>query len=509
MKKFIAILIGLILSLTIVLVLPNFLNEKTIDIEHKNEVSLVAQDVLGYGDKDITYHKLFYKGQLVGVITDLDKFNEIINKGYYLYEKDFPDSSLGLIEDCYLADETSNIIFEDIDEKLAQYCKNGDVINGSYIGIKTTAVEFSDDNGVYDIIYVKNQDIFNDALNNFLENFVSKETIQKIQDKEKIESPNDFGSVDTGFKIAQKMNFSESIVAPDDIYADVNKVYEYLCYGRSTDRQYYETKIGDTVQAIGYYFGDMTAKQVMMLNPGVILNEDQILAPGTVLNVTYYNSPIEVYVTKQRLAQQTVLPDSPLYKEDNTLKQGSRRIEIEEENGLKNVLYEETWINGVVQEGNELSSMMIKEPVQGVIAVGTMALPDVGTGNWRWPVNNPIITCNYTCYANHGGTDFQNLYNKWDVVYAADSGVVESTGWTSIGGYYVRINHNNDYVTYYGHFRSYPYVEEGQVVERGDVLGQIGMTGVATGPHVHFAMYYKQTLIDPCSVLACRTVSWG
>ena len=66
--------------------------------------------------------------------------------------------------------------------------------------------------------------------------------------------------------------------------------------------------------------------------------------------------------------------------------------------------------NGVIQEGNIISSNMVKEPIQGVIALGTMALPDVGTGNWGYPVKNPIVTCNYVCYANHGGTDFQNLY---------------------------------------------------------------------------------------------------
>lgn len=506
MKKIIALIIGLILSLAIVFVLPIFFNGDSIDIEHTNEVSLVKQDILGYGKEKATYHKLYYKGNFVGVISDLDKFNELINKDYYLYENDFPNSSLGLIEDCYLADETSNIIFEDVDEEIANYCKNGDEVNGSYIGIKTTSVEFSDDKGVYDIIYVPNQEMFNNVLNKFLENFISKDTIEKIKNNESIDSPSDFGSIDTGFRIAQNINFSESIVEPDKIFSNENKIYEYLCYGRSSERQYYETKVGDTVQAVGYYFGDMTAKQVMMLNPDIILNEDQILAPGTVLNVTYYNSPIEVYVTKQRLSQQTVLPDSPIYKEDSSMKQGSRRIEVEEENGLKNVLYEETWINGVVQEGNEISSMMIKEPTQGVVAVGTMTLPDVGTGNWRWPVDNPIITCNYTCYLNHGGTDFQNIYDVWDVVYAADSGTVVGVGWTNLGGYYVRINHNNDYITYYGHMRTYPYVEVGQVVERGEVLGPIGMTGVATGPHVHFAMYYQNKLIDPCSVLACRAL---
>lgn len=505
MKKVLSLLIGLILSVAIVLVLPNFFNETSaIDIEHLNEKSIVPQEVLGYSDSKNTYYKLYHQGDLIGVITDLDRFYELINEDYYKYQEDFPDSTLGLIDDCYIAEETSNIIFEDIDDKIAEYAKSGDSEFGSYIGIKTTTVEFSDDNGVYEIIYVKNQEVFNNALDKFILNFVSEDSLTKIRNEENIMSPIDFGSVDTGFRIGQKMNFSESIVSIDEIFTDENKVYEFLCYGRLEDRQYYETKVGDTVQAVGYHFGDMSAKQIMMLNPDKIHNEDQILAPGTVLNVTYYSSPIEIYVTKQRLTQQTVLPNSPLYKEDETLKQGARRIDVEEENGLENVLYEETWINGVIQEGNIISSNMVKEPIQGVIALGTMALPDVGTGNWGYPVKNPIVTCNYVCYANHGGVDFQNMYNHWDYVTAADSGVVEDVGYTDIGGYFVRINHNNGFRTYYGHMRTYPYVEVGQVIERGEILGAIGMTGLATGPHVHFAMYKNDVLIDPCSVISCR-----
>lgn len=508
MKKIIALIFGLLLSMAIVLVLPNFFNEtNAVDIIHLNEQSKVAQNVNGYSDDKITYHKLYHQGDLIGVISDLDHFNELINEEYYLYEENFPNTSLGLTEDCYIAEESSNFVFENVDEKIADYCKDSNKEDGSYVGIKTTAVEFSENGNVYDIIYVKNQDDFNESLKKFLENFISEDSLTKIRNDETIASPMDFGSVDTGLKIAQTMSFSESIVSIDEIFTTSNEIYDYLCYGRETERQYYETKIGDTVQAVGYYFGDMTAKQVMMLNPNIIFNEDQILAPGTTLNVTYYSSPIEVYVTKQRLSQQTVLPDSPLYKEDETLKQGSRRIDVEEENGLRNVLYEEVWINGVIQGGTEISSNIIKEPVQGVIALGTMVLPDVGTGNWRFPVDNPIITCNYTCYAGHGGTDFQNKYNHWDVVYASDSGVVQSVGYTQIGGYYVRIDHNNGYVTYYGHMRTYPYVQTGQVVERGDILGPIGMTGRATGPHVHFAMYYDDHLIDPCSVIACNL--WG
>ena len=505
MKKAIALIIGLILSCLIVFVLPKVTsNVYANNLNSINEVSQVKQGILGYGDTNTTYYKLYYNNDLIGILHNLDYFNSIINNNDYAFENDFGNIQLGLINDCYIVDETSNIIFEDLDKEIAEF-----VIENKYVGIQTTAVEFSTNEGVYDIIYVANKDDFITARDMFLENFISNESLTKISNKEEIASPSDFGSVEKNLEIKETMTFTESVVYPDNIFMSVNEIYNYLCYGRNETRQYYETKVGDTVQAVGYYFGDMSAKQIMMLNPDVIFDEDQILAPGTVLNVTYYQSPITVVVTKERLYQQTVLPDSPSYVDDDELEMGKRKIIQEEENGLRNVLYKETWVNGVIQDGEELSSSIVKEAVQGIIAVGTMAGRDVGTGNWRFPVDNPIITCNYTCYYAHGGVDFQNMYARWDNVYAADAGKVIAVGWTDIGGYYVRIDHNNGFITYYGHMRTYPYVAVDQIVDRGDILGPIGMTGNASGPHVHFAMYHNDVLIDPCIQLACGLALWG
>ena len=504
MKKVFAIILSLVLSAAIVFVLPNFLDASSEINNHLNEMSLVPQNVTGIKEEKNLYHKLYSNGKLVGVISDLDYFNSLINEKSLQYQSDFPDVSLGLTDDVYIADEMSNLTFEDKDKELVDYLQENELL-----GIKTTAVEFSTNEGVYEIIYVSSQDDFITARDQFFENFISKETLNKLNNNQAIASPTSFGSVDTGIQVLEKMTFSEAIVTPDKIFNTVNDIYNFLCYGRNTERTYYETKEGDTVQAVGYYFGDMTARQVMMLNPDVLQDENQVLAPGTKLNVTYYTSPLTVVITKQRLAQETVLPDSPLYVEDATLRQGSRSIDRNESNGIQNVLYEETWVNGVIQSGELLSSHIEIEPVQAIIRVGTMHVPDVGTGNWGYPVSNPIITCGYTCYANHGGVDFQNRYNHWAEVLASDSGVVESVGYTDIGGYYVRINHNNGFITYYGHMKTYPYVAVGQIVERGEVLGPIGMTGLATGPHVHFAMYYNNSLINPCSQVACDLVSWG
>ena len=61
-------------------------------------------------------------------------------------------------------------------------------------------------------------------------------------------------------------------------------------------------------------------------------------------------------------------------------------------------------------------------------------------------------------------------------------------------------------MTYYGHLSSPAYPEVGDTVRRGQVIGSIGATGVATGPHVHWGMYVDGTLVDPCSIVNCNAI---
>ncbi len=71
-------------------------------------------------------------------------------------------------------------------------------------------------------------------------------------------------------------------------------------------------------------------------------------------------------------------------------------------------------------------------------------------------------------------------------VYASESGTIQRTGYTGLGGNYVRILHANGIVTYYGHLQSSNFVRPGQQVSKGQVIGHVGLTGYTTGCHVHF-----------------------
>ena len=498
MKKAIAIVLSLILALGITFYSYFFGAKENSETNIINEVSLIHQTITSYSLKENTYNKIYSKGQLIGVITDLDYLNNLIKDRYKDYEKEFPNTELGLGEDIYIVEEKSYANFSNVDDDIMKYLEDNHLL-----GVRTTAVEFSTSAGVYEIIYVKDYEDFSNALETFFTNFVSEETMQKLRRSETILSPTELGSVETNVVLYETINTNEAVVSPDVILKSEEEIYNFLCYGRNTEREYYTVREGDTLSGVGYYFSDMSPRQLMMLNSNVLLSENQVIVPGMELNVTYYTSPITIEVTRERLSQQYVVPETPEYVEDETLEQGKYEVRVQEESGIKNVLYEEKWLNGVLESGELLSENVIKQPKRGVIAVGTKQVIYMGTGNYIWPVDNPHIVCHWGCYAGHTGTDFTNRYVRYAPIYAVDSGVVVDTGWKYDMGYYVIIDHQNGVRTMYMHFNSPAYVSEGQNVSRGETIGQMGSTGASTGVHLHLTFEVNGVRVNACNFLPC------
>ncbi|MBQ1534019.1 MAG: peptidoglycan DD-metalloendopeptidase family protein [Erysipelotrichaceae bacterium] len=502
MKKVIVVLLSLILAMAIVVFLPELTGgQEKIEANIEIDSSLVPQRVLSYGQDEVTYHKIYYKGKLIGVISDLEHLNGMIADRYRDYEKDFPNTELGLSNDIYIAEEKSFIHFENVDDQIMNY-----LAENSLLGVKTTAVEFSTSEGIYEIIYVKDYKDFSNALELFFKNFVSQETLIKITNNQMIPSPTELGSVEKNAILQETIQTKEAIVSPDDIFRNVDEIYDFLCYGRNEERESYTVIEGDTLQGVGYRFGDMSPKQLVMLNKGVLTSEDQLIVPGMKLNVTYYTSPITIEVTKERLTQQSITPETPEYVEDSSLEMGKYEVRVQEESGIKNVLYEETWINGVLESGKALSENVIKQPKRGVIAVGTKQVVMIGTGNYIWPVDNPRITCHFGCYLGHTGTDIINRYEKYAAIYAVDSGVVDGTGYRYDMGNFCIINHQNGVRTFYMHLNVPAYVEVGQNVSRGQIIGQMGNTGSSEGVHLHLTFEVNGTRVNACYYLPCELI---
>ena len=114
----------------------------------------------------------------------------------------------------------------------------------------------------------------------------------------------------------------------------------------------------------------------------------------------------------------------------------------------------------------------------------------------------PSAKVNGVTYAHyHNGIDL--AAPKGSAVRAAAAGTVIFAGKQSDGAVIVKIRHADGYVTLYGHLDPSLDVKVGDQVAGGEKIGEVGMTGVTTGPHLHFGLYTPGgTAIDPSASLA-------
>ncbi len=86
-------------------------------------------------------------------------------------------------------------------------------------------------------------------------------------------------------------------------------------------------------------------------------------------------------------------------------------------------------------------------------------------------------------------------------VRALGDGTVIKAGWGGGGGNTIYIKHPNKYQTGYLHLRNFaPGIKVGKVVRQGEVIGYVGSTGTATGPHLDFRVWKNGTPIDPLAM---------
>ena len=100
--------------------------------------------------------------------------------------------------------------------------------------------------------------------------------------------------------------------------------------------------------------------------------------------------------------------------------------------------------------------------------------------------------------SSHTGTDF--ACPTGTPIYASMSGKVAYTGFSSIYGNYVILNHHDGYQTLYAHM-SKIIAKKGSYVAQGERIGLVGSTGYSTGPHLHFTVYKDSALVDPMTLL--------
>ena len=159
--------------------------------------------------------------------------------------------------------------------------------------------------------------------------------------------------------------------------------------------------------------------------------------------------------------------------------------------------------------GVELNAILA-DPAHGVedpneIVVGQQIILPLSMPDFRWPVvgtlSDPFGECrSWDCSYRHHGLDV--ALDAWAPVSAAADGLVTFVGGEACCGlgYYIEIEHPDGWKTVYGHLVEFA-VWQGQLVQRGELIGYNGTTGLSTGPHVHFEVLHQDWFVDPLVVL--------
>jgi murein DD-endopeptidase MepM/ murein hydrolase activator NlpD len=99
----------------------------------------------------------------------------------------------------------------------------------------------------------------------------------------------------------------------------------------------------------------------------------------------------------------------------------------------------------------------------------------------------------------HGGTDFLSPAGR--PIKAPNAGRVVLAGPLYFTGGTVVIDHGLGVLSLFAHLSSIG-VREGELVNTGDLIGEVGATGRVTGPHLHWAMHVSGARVDPLSLIA-------
>lgn len=459
--------------------------------------SQTAEPVSG---NPVTVHRIYADGELIGVISDEEKLNRFLD-GLYQdeYAEQFPGSRASLGENVYMTSEKSWLVYSDADQQIFDYLRDNNLIS-----LSACTISFADENGVFDRIYVSDRKLYENAMQDFLALFISPDSFSLLTSGKQTPELTAPGSREVAVSVAEKITVGKGYASADRIMTTEQEVLDYLEYGGDTRKEYYTVQENDTVAGVGARNYGLSAEQIMSINRDVIHDVNQKLTPGQKLCVTYFTSPLTVSVTREVLREETIAPKTR-YVQDENLAEGQQMVQ-EGIPGTRSALYQETWVNGVLKKGSLLSSVDTQQPVDEVISVNPADTAVQGSGDFAMPTDNAAVACGWECYEGHQGTDLVNIYDRYGDVYASDSGVILENGWNENDGNYMIIDHLNGYRTVYAHLNSPSPLLIGTSVKKGEVIGQIGMTGDAGGPHLHFAILEgkEHRAADPCGYLNCR-----
>ncbi len=344
------------------------------------------------------------------------------------------------------------------------------------------------------VIYTLSKDTFNKAVESTINTFVGTENYKNYLEKNQTEI-NETGSIIENIYVDDEITVkSVNIPVTENVFTDSSTLAKFLVFGNNTEQKQYAVKVGDTIDDVAVA-NQISVEEFLISNPN-FTSAKNLLFPGQVVNIGITDPQISVvkeeYVVKDQekaFATELKYDSNKVLGDDEVIQQG--------ENGLERITQRIKYVNGQINYVDPISNVEIKPTINKIVLKGEKYVATVGgTSNWLWPTRSGYTISSDYIYRINPITGGRELHAAIDIsgtgygspIYAVTNGVVSEVGRRYQDGNYVCINHNNGYYTCYAHM-SRQAVKLNETVERGHIIGYVGSSGWATGPHVHFEVW--------------------
>ncbi|MGB4439582.1 MAG: M23 family metallopeptidase [Sedimentibacter sp.] len=357
-------------------------------------------------------------------------------------------------------DDLYNVLKSEINYSLLAYSIK---VNGESVGIVDTE---------YDA-----QNVINDVKSYFTKN-IDQNTIIEVNTAENIE-------------IEQVKVDNSQLQKPED-------VKNYIIRGTDKEEKY-TVEEGDTYWTIAEYF-NMSLDDLISANPTA---DSELIQIGDELNLLVPKPFVNVQV-KRKVTQEEKIDYETKYEYVSYMYNDEKTVKTDGEYGLSKIESIVTEQNGIQIAKNVVAEKVITNPKAEVIVTGTQdPPPSKGTGYFINPLPASNISSRFGSRSGGFHTGLDMAKSSGSQIKAADGGTVVFAGWSGSYGYMVEIDHGGGFTTRYAHCSAI-YVSRGEKVYQGKVVGLVGMTGVATGPHLHFEVRKYGNAVNPSNYIGVQ-----
>ena len=352
------------------------------------------------------------------------------------------------------------------------------------------------------VIYVLDKKIFEEAVENTIHSFINTDDYENYLNNTQKEIKNTGSKIENVYIENKIVIREENIPVNKTIYQTTEDLSKFLMFGTLEEQKKYIVQEGDTISDVAYN-NKISNAEFLVANPQ-FKDENSLLFPGQEVTLGILQPQFDLVEIDHVVEMQEIKYTTEI-RYDNNLLLGTTNVIQQGQNGLSRVTRKDRKVNGVLEETHTVpeETTEIKPAVTEIIVRGGRSGSYAADGYWAWPTKTPYTITSGLGWRGgsyHNGIDIAGT-GYGSPAYAANNGVVVEAGYRWPDGNYVTINHNNGYYTLYAHLSSI-YVQVGQVVELGQVIGAIGQTGLASGPHLHFSLfqgypYRGGTVLEP------------